>query len=181
VDATVAAAAGLTIRRSWRRSDAAALVELHRRVYPPEFGVDETFVGDIGVTLAELAERGWPDRDGDGAWLVDGPEGVLGSLMLSNEGRGEGRVRLFVLDRPLRGKGIGRLLLDELLELARASGYERLTLATFADLHAAAQLYREAGFVVVSEQRAPRWGRQEFNYQDYELRLQGSGGPNPAE
>ena len=172
MDATAPAAAGdLTVRRSWRPGDAEAIVELHREVYPPEYGVDETFVDDISSTLAELAARGWPHRDGDGVWVVDGPQRVVGCLILSDEDDGEGRVRLFLLGKELRGRGLGRRLLDELLELAGEAGYDRLTLTTFADLTAAAHLYREAGFVLVSEERAPRWGRADFRYQQYELRL----------
>jgi GNAT superfamily N-acetyltransferase len=172
VDAIVSAAAGdVTIRRSFVPADAGAIVELHRLVYPPEYGVDETFVDDIAITLADLEATGFPGP-GEGAWLVDGDDGrLVGSLMLSDEGDGEGRVRLFLLDPALRGRGLGRLLLGELLELARDFGYERLTLATFADLRAAAHLYREAGFELVHEERAPRWGRNDFRYQHYELRL----------
>jgi ribosomal protein S18 acetylase RimI-like enzyme len=171
VDTTVPASAGdLTVRRSYLPDDAEAIIELHRRVYPPEYGVDESFVDDIAITLSGLEANGFPGP-GEGAWLVDGAGGLAGSLILSDEGAGEGRVRLFVFDQAARGRGLGRRLLRELLTLAGDSGYERLTLATFADLRAAAHLYREAGFVVVREDGAPRWGRADFNYQHYELRL----------
>lgn len=166
-----AAAGDLLIRRSWRAGDAEAIVELHRRIYPPGYGVDETFVDDIAVTLADLSACGWPDRPGDGAWLVDREGEFGGSLVLSDEGAGEGRVRLFLLEPELRGQGLGRRMLGELLGAARDAGYERLTLATFSDLRAAAHLYREAGFRVVREEHAPRWGRGDFNYQHYELAL----------
>ena len=161
----------LLIRRSLEPGDAQSIVELHRRVYPPHYRVDESFVGDIDGTFAMLEARGWPGP-GDAVWIVEGPSGaVAGSLILTNEGEGEGRVRLFVFEESLRGQGLGRRLLGELLASARSFGYERLTLATFADLRAAAHLYREAGFRVVTEDRKPRWGRRQFNYQHYELRL----------
>jgi GNAT superfamily N-acetyltransferase len=159
----------LAIRREYREGDRDAIVDLHRRVYP-EFGVDESFVRDIAITLDELAARGWPGA-GERAWLVERDDEVAGSLVLSDEGGGEGRVRLFLLAPELRGRGIGRRLLGELLDLAGEAAYERLTLATFSDLRAAAHLYRDAGFRVVREDHSPRWGRAEFNYQHYELKL----------
>jgi len=172
VDAIVPATAGdLTIRRDLEPGDTAAVVELHRRVYPVEFGVDESFVTDIQVTFDDLAARGWPERPGDGLWVVERDRKLAGCLVLSDEGGGEGRVRLFLLAEQLRGLGLGRRLLGELLDLARSHGYERLTLATFADLRSAAHLYRDAGFTVVREERAPRWGREDFTYQHYELEL----------
>jgi ribosomal protein S18 acetylase RimI-like enzyme len=165
-----APAGDLTLRRDWRPGDAEAIVELHRRVYLPEYRVDETFVDDIRLTLDGLSARGWP-TERDGAWLADGEHELAGSLLLSDEGDGEGRVRHFVLAPELRGSGLGRRMLDGLLELAHEIGYQRLTLSTFADLRVAAHLYREAGFRVVGEEAAPRWGRDEFVYQHYELAL----------
>jgi ribosomal protein S18 acetylase RimI-like enzyme len=161
----------LTIRTEWRPGDAEAVVDLHRRLYPSEYGVDESFVDDIAVTLEDLeAREAWPSA-GEGVWFVDAPGRVAGSLMLSDEGDGEGRVRLFALEADLRGHGLGRRMFAALMRTAREGAYERLTLATFSDLTAAAHLYRGAGFQVVREEHAPRWGRETFNYQHYELRL----------
>lgn len=164
------ATAGLTIRRELRPGDPEAIIALHDEVYPTEHGVDQTFVDDIRVTLDDLEATGFPHGN-EGAWIVEQGGEVGGCLMLSDEGGGEGRVRLFLLSRGLRGQGIGGRMLDELLALAREAGYERLTLATFSDLEAAAHLYRRAGFRVVSTDAAPRWGRERFRYQQYELRL----------
>ena len=76
-----------------------------------------------------------------------------------------------MLDPDLRGRGLGRRLLEELLDRARAAGFERAVLETFSDLTAAAHLYREYGFRVVSADTGPRWGRAELTYQRYELEL----------
>jgi GNAT superfamily N-acetyltransferase len=161
----------LTLRTEWRPDDAEAVVDLHRRVYLPEYGVDESFVADIAATLTELEARGsWPGP-AEGVWLVDSPEGLAGSLLLSDEGDGEGRVRHFVLAPEVRGTGLGRRMFDSLMERAHQAGYRRLTLATFADLRAAAHMYRGAGFRMLREEVAPRWGRPDFVYQHYELTL----------
>jgi peptidyl-dipeptidase Dcp len=166
-----AAAGDLTIRRDLRPGDADAIVALHDDVYPAEHGVDRTFVDDIRITLDELEATGFPGGN-EGVWIVEREGEVAGCLMLSDEGGGEGRVRLFLLARELRGQGVGGRLLSELLELARRARYERLTLSTFSDLKAAASLYRHAGFRLVGEDRSPRWGRERFRYQQYELTLE---------
>ena len=49
-----------------------------------------------------------------------------------------------------RRKGIGRSLLEGLVEGARGSGYERLVLDSPRCMHVAHTLYRSAGFVEVS-------------------------------
>jgi GNAT superfamily N-acetyltransferase len=96
---------------------------------------------------------------------------MVGCLGLTDEGAGEARLRWFVLDPPLRGRGFGRALLNELFAKAEAVGYERITLETFSDLAAAAHLYRERGFELIWEDTRPRWGRPAVTYQHYELEL----------
>jgi GNAT superfamily N-acetyltransferase len=71
----------------------------------------------------------------------------------------------------VRGRGLGRRLLGELLAFADEVGYQRVYLETFSELRAAAHLYLEAGFRLTSADSAPRWGREEITYQRYELEL----------
>ncbi|MDQ2675251.1 MAG: hypothetical protein M3Y34_00450, partial [Actinomycetota bacterium] len=58
------------LRRELREGDPEAIVELHERVYRPEYGMDERFVDGVRSTVVQAVERGWPA--GGGAWLVDG-------------------------------------------------------------------------------------------------------------
>jgi ribosomal protein S18 acetylase RimI-like enzyme len=170
--APVRAAAGdVEIRRELRDGDRDAMVALHQRIYPSVYGVDQSFVDDVAAALDGVIARGWPDGAGEGVWIVERNGELAGCLALSNEGEGEGRVRFFLLAPGLRGQRLGRRLVDEMMDVARAAGYRCLTLATFEDLTVAAHLYRSHGFRVVREDRGPRWGREDFNYQHYELEL----------
>jgi ribosomal protein S18 acetylase RimI-like enzyme len=161
----------VSIRRELRDGDRDGMVELHQRIYPDGYGLAQSFVDDVAAALDGIIERGWPDRPGDGAWIVERDGELEGCLALSDEGGGEGRVRFFLLSPELRGRGLGRRMVDELMEVARRAGYRRLTLATFDELTVAARLYRSHGFRVLREDRGPRWGREQFNYQHYELEL----------
>lgn len=53
--------------------------------------------------------------------------------------------RMYVRDA-FRGKGIGRMLLDELIEAAKESGYPRVRLDSARFMNAAHSLYRSSGF-----------------------------------
>jgi GNAT superfamily N-acetyltransferase len=158
------------IRRRLRAGDIGAIGEQHGRLYWREFGLDASFEADLARALYAAAERGWPS-DREGIWIVERAEMLLGSLVLTDEGGGEARLRAFLLDPSLRGRGLGRRLLAELLERATAAGYELLSLLTFSELRAAAHLYVEHGFAVVSEETGPRWGLERMTYQRYELQL----------
>jgi ribosomal protein S18 acetylase RimI-like enzyme len=79
-------------------------------------------------------------------------------------------VRWFVFARELRGSGLGRQLLAELLVEARAAGMQRLELETFSELRAAAHLYRDVGFEVIASRDRDDWGST-ISYQHYRLDL----------
>jgi ribosomal protein S18 acetylase RimI-like enzyme len=159
------------VRTDLRPGDPDQIVELHRRVYGGEWGMNDGFVAGVAKTVADAVSAGWPAAGG-GAWLVDRVDhnGLAGSLGLTGEGPGRGQVRWFVLDPELRGRGLGRRMLDELFDAARAQGLRELALDTYSDLRSAAHLYREAGFVVTREVDRTDWGPP-ITYQHYELTL----------
>jgi ribosomal protein S18 acetylase RimI-like enzyme len=159
-----------TIRRELRPGDLGAIIEHHGRLYAREYGVDSSFEAHVAAAVARAALRGFP-RDSEAIWIVERDGRHAGSLALTDEGDGVAWVRFFVLDPEARGAGLGRRLLDELLETARETGFDRVVLETFSDLRAAAHLYRAHGFRVTSEETGPRWGRAELTYQRYELEL----------
>ena len=158
------------IRRELRPGDLDAIVALHARLYPPEYGVGSEFVDHVAARVEEAVAAGFP-RQRDGVWIVERDGELAGSLVLTDEGDGTGYVRWYLLDPTLRGRGLGRRLVGELIEHASALGYRRLRLETFSDLQAAAAIYRDAGFRVIAAETGPRWGRREITYQHYELEL----------
>jgi GNAT superfamily N-acetyltransferase len=161
-----------TIRRELRPGDLGAIIAHHGRIYPSEYGVDASFEAHVAASVATVAGRpGWP-RETEAVWIVERNGDHAGSLGLTDEGGGLAMLRWFVLDPQLRGYGLGRRLVGELLELAERMGYERIELETFSDLRAAAHLYRSFGFELVGAETGARWGRAEITYQHYELSFQ---------
>lgn len=160
-----------TIRRELRPGDLGAIVEMHGRVYAREYGNDERFEAMVAGSVARAADRGFPGER-EGIWIVERNGVLSGSLAYSDEGDGIATVRWFLLDSELRGAGLGRRMLTELVAEAREHGYSRLCLETFSLLRAAARLYLGFGFEVVSTDTAPRWGHAAIDYQRYELQLQ---------
>ena len=161
--------APIEIRRECRPGDLEAVVDLHERLYPAEFGVDAQFVDHVAARAAEVEAAGFP-RERESIWLLEVGGELAGSLALTDEGDGTGYIRWYLIDPKLRGHGLGRRLLAELVEEAGRAGYLRLHLETFSDLRTAAAIYRAAGFRVVAEETGPRWGRR-ITYQHYELEL----------
>jgi putative acetyltransferase len=116
----------------------------------------------IGALNNELEER-YPEEganffrldaeevaDGRGAFLVayiDDRPVACGAVRLNEPGVAEIK-RMYVAPEA-RGRGVGRLVLDELETVARQLGVERLVLETGPRQPEALALYRRAGFVEI--------------------------------
>jgi GNAT superfamily N-acetyltransferase len=156
--------------RDWLRDDdVEGIVELHRIVYQPEYGMNEAFLDRVAEGVLAARSRGWPERAG-AVRLVDRDERLSGCVALTEEGEGIGRIRWVVLLPELRGAGLGRLLIGELVDEARDAGWHTLQLETFSALRSAARIYRDLGFRVVSERVRQDWGPPVV-YQHYEMAL----------
>jgi GNAT superfamily N-acetyltransferase len=157
------------IRRTLRDGDAHAIVDLHDRVYRAEYDRNDVFVAAVERKVHAAVAAGWPDRGG-AVWLVELEGSVAGSVALTDEGDGIGWVRWVVFAPEVRGQGLGRALIAELIDEARAQGMKRLELETFSALTTAARIYRQAGFLVTWARSRDDWG-PEITYQHYELPL----------
>jgi GNAT superfamily N-acetyltransferase len=163
------------IRRHLRPGDLGAMIALHGRLITGEYELDSTHEGYVAANVAQHAIRGWPGER-ESAWIVVRDGELGGSMALTDDGEDTAWLRWFVLDPLLRGRGLGRRLVGEVVTEARRHGFARLRLETFSDLRAAAHLYGEYGFYLVHEETGPRWGREQVTYQHYELQLNTSPG-----
>jgi GNAT superfamily N-acetyltransferase len=84
---------------------------------------------------------------------VDG-ERAVGCCALLALGAGEFEVAKMAVTPALQGRGVGRLLLERTVAMARAMGARRLYLETNHALEPAIRLYRAVGFAEVPPERA---------------------------
>jgi ribosomal protein S18 acetylase RimI-like enzyme len=159
----------MEIRDELKPGDVGAIIALHARVYAAEHALDRRFEAGLARTLGGLVLDGFP-RPHEGLWIADDAGAVRGSLALSDEGDGLGRVRFFVLDPAARGQGLGRTLLSALMDRVKQGPYDRLELTTFAALRTAAHLYRGVGFTRASVEPYGGWGPV-IEMERYELAL----------
>jgi ribosomal protein S18 acetylase RimI-like enzyme len=159
----------IEIRRELRPGDLGEIVRQHGRLYTREYGLDPQFEVHVASAVARAAREGWPERGA--ARIVERDGEFAGSLALTDEGEGNAALRWFLVDPALRGQGLGRRLVGELVAEAESQGFGLLGLETLGILTAAAAIYRDHGFRVVSERMGPPWGDPGIPYQRYELAL----------
>ena len=99
--------------------------------------------------LGEVAEWPGPFAPPGGFWVAESRGDLVGCIGLRPHGPATGELgRLYV--RPLfRGRGVGRLLVEQALAAAADAGYRRVVLDTVPALAASLRLYSSLGFVPI--------------------------------
>jgi ribosomal protein S18 acetylase RimI-like enzyme len=122
----------------------------------------DAYMGDGLVEdgyAAELADVAGRARRAELLVARDGTGAVVGSvaLVLSGdfgeitEGEDEAAFRMLVVDRAVRGRGIGELLVRACLARARAAGKRRMVISTSTGMTTAHRLYERLGFTRLPE------------------------------
>jgi putative acetyltransferase len=86
-------------------------------------------------------------------WVAVADERIVGCVALRPLPGSIGEVKRMYVDREWRGIGIGRALLETLIEAARSLDYHHLRLGTLAEMLEAQALYASLGFVPIERYR----------------------------
>jgi ribosomal protein S18 acetylase RimI-like enzyme len=87
-----------------------------------------------------------PEQTYDAIWLVVDGDSVEGSAAVRLLGGGRAELKRMYLAPGLRGRGLGRRLLGQVVEWAREQRIETLVLDTAVQMTSAQRLYEAAGF-----------------------------------
>ena len=122
-----------------RAQDVRALLERHLTFCLSETPPEHSFALDVDA-LRQPGITFYSYRDADGT--------VLGVGAIKDLGAGQAELKSMHTAAEARGRGVGRAMLDHLLAVARARGYQRLWLetGTTPGFAAARTLYERAGF-----------------------------------
>ena len=80
------------------------------------------------------------------------------AIAIVNSSDADAQLRWFLLHPDLRGRGLGRALMEDAMAFCRAQTYQTVFLWTEARLTVAAALYRSVGFQLTEEISHEQWG-----------------------
>jgi DNA-binding MarR family transcriptional regulator/GNAT superfamily N-acetyltransferase len=124
------------------------VIERHGALYAAEYGFNHKFEALVADVAGAFLNQNDPTRERAWIALCDGVR--LGSVFLVRQTDDIGKLRLLLAEPSARGLGIGKRLVQDCIEFARQAGYRRITLWTNDILLAARNIYRAAGFRLVS-------------------------------
>jgi DNA-binding MarR family transcriptional regulator/GNAT superfamily N-acetyltransferase len=158
-------AAGDVVLRTHQPGDLGWIIERHGAVYAAEYGLDGRFEALVARICADFVDRRQPEREA--CWLAARGAERLGSVMLvqardPDTGRaraGVAQLRLLLLEPHARGLGVGRRLVQQCSDFARAAGYRRVVLWTQSALTAARAIYAAQGYALVGSEATRSFGQ----------------------
>jgi GNAT superfamily N-acetyltransferase len=146
------------------------ITELHATYYKKHWDFDLFFESKVATELSEFLSRF--NSVHDGFWLATAGGKIVGGVAIDgNETETSGaRLRWFIVDPEVQGKGVGQGLLREAIAFCRRAAIRRIYLHSFVGLDAARHIYEKFGFVLREEKQDRTWGRT-VTEQTFELLL----------
>lgn len=165
---TMNAAPEIFIKAGYIPGSIGRISELHGTYYHRDWGFGLYFEAKVASELTAFLQRF--DEKRDGIWLAEKKGRIEGAIVIDGiDAENEGaHLRWFIVSDALRGKGVGRKLMDKAMAFCRGRGYKKIFLWTFEGLDAARHLYEAAGFRLTRQQRGEQWGTL-VNEQCFEL------------
>jgi DNA-binding MarR family transcriptional regulator/N-acetylglutamate synthase-like GNAT family acetyltransferase len=131
----------------------------HRQgvLYSQEYGWDGTYEALVAEILANFVKNFDPKRER--GWVAERDSVTVGCVFVVRASDEVAKLRLLYVEPAARGLGLGRRLVHDCIDFARAKGYRTLTLWTNDVLVSARHIYEAAGFQLTREERHHSFGK----------------------
>lgn len=134
------------------------VAEMHADFYAHHYGFGHFFEGKVASELAAFSGR--LEEACNQIWVATHRGRIVGSIAIDGQdlGNNNAHLRWFILDGSCRGRGVGRMLLQQALAFCDRYGFSSVQLWTFSGLDSARHLYESFGFRLEKAWQGDQWG-----------------------
>ena len=131
--------------RPYKDGEERYVADLHTRIYTEEYSWGPAFTYYAVKIAMDFAGKEKSERE---EMYIAESDGVsVGCIMLCGTDDPDiGQLRLFAVEKDHRRRGVGKALIDALMEKAKSAGYKGLILWTADPLKEAIRIYESFGF-----------------------------------
>jgi DNA-binding MarR family transcriptional regulator/GNAT superfamily N-acetyltransferase len=134
------------------------VVERNGALYADEHGWDSSYEALVAQIVAGYLDKHDPAYES--AWIAELHGERVGAIFCVRKDDTTAKLRLLHVEPSARGAGVGTALVDECLRFARNTGYRAIELWTVSVLAPARRIYERAGFTLVDQDTADRFGHR---------------------
>lgn len=132
------------------------VIERNGALYAAEHGWDSSYEALVAQIVADYLDKHDPERER--AWIAELNGERVGAIFCVRKDDTTAKLRLLHVEPSARGAGVGSVLVEECVRFARSAGYREMELWTVSLLAPARRIYQRAGFTLVAEDTAQRFG-----------------------
>ena len=147
----------ITIRTDLRPGDLEQVIQIHGILYMQEYQYGSAFTDYVSQGLHEFHRQYDPGIDR--IWICEHKDRMVGFLLLLHRPDRLAQLRFFILLPEFRGKGLGKLLMDQFMHFLKEADYRGAYLWTTNEQIQAAALYIRYGFRLTAEKDSTAFGK----------------------
>jgi DNA-binding MarR family transcriptional regulator/ribosomal protein S18 acetylase RimI-like enzyme len=145
IESWLGGAAGGAALRGLQPGDLGWVIGAHGRIYAQEYGWDQTFEALVAGICQQFVDQFDPAHSG--GWIAELAGRPVGSaFVVPGPDAASAKLRMVIVERALRGLGLGRRLVEAAEGFARETGRTRMVLWTHNVLTDARALYAKLGY-----------------------------------
>lgn len=164
---TLTSKADLSFRSQFKPGDIGYITWMHGKLYAQEYGWNHVFEAYVAEPLSKFAQT---HSIREKIWIAESDGKIVGTVAIVEASQKEAQLRWLLVDPSMRGRGVGKNLVQQAIQFSREQEYASIRLWTVSELASAAALYKSFGFTKVAEATNDDWGREVLE-ERYDLRL----------
>lgn len=142
--------------RNYQPGDAGYIAYRHGVLYAQEYGLDQVFEKYVLQSLVTYLENPSAGK----IFIAECCGSIVGFIGIVEVSKHTAQLRWFLIEPEFRGAGLGRKLVESVMEYCQQQHYDHIFLWTFKGLDSARHLYEMFGFTLTEEKENNTWTTQ---------------------